>query len=97
VAVTADVQALPPCNYQITPAMLDFGVVSPPSVQELSFSVTNLGVNAGETCVLSALDLLPGSDQTFALSDGPIDQLELQPGESKRVRVRATAAVNGSL
>lgn len=89
VRVTADVVALPPCNLRVTPTTLAFGVVSPPALREQSFTLTNLGANPGEVCLVSALELRPTSDSTFSLPGGAIEQLELQPGQTQTVKVRA--------
>ncbi len=89
VVVSADVVVLPPCNYSVTPTALNFGLVTPPSYKDLSFTVKNLGQNQGDICLLSGLDIQAGSDAVFSLPAGRVDSKELQPNESFTVTVRA--------
>ncbi|MHB8875403.1 MAG: choice-of-anchor D domain-containing protein [Myxococcaceae bacterium] len=90
VKVTADAQVVPSCNYQVTPAALNFGLVAPPSSRDLAFTVQNLGLSAGETCLLSGLDVVAGSSASFSIVGGAVASKELQPGESYPVTVRAS-------
>jgi hypothetical protein len=89
VHVTAQSATLPPCQYSTTPTSLAFGLVSPPAYRDLNFTITNLGVNAGDTCLITNLDLEPGADPMFSLPAGPIAQQLLNPGQSLTVTVRA--------
>ncbi len=86
--VVADAVDLPPCNYLITPSVLNFGVVTPPSYKDLSFTISNLGQGAGEECLLSGLDMGAGSADVFSLPNGPIAGQTLAPKESLNVLVR---------
>ncbi len=86
--VSADVVVLPPCQYTVTPTQLSFGLIQPPNYRDLSFVVTNVGTGAGDVCLLSSLDLAAESDVAFSLPNGPIDQLQLDPGGSETVVVR---------
>ena len=87
--VTADAVSLPPCSYSVAPTSLDFGLIAPPNQKELAFTVTNLGKAAGEICLLSGLEVGPGSASAFELVNGPLASRELAPGERYEVRVRA--------
>lgn len=86
--LTADAQQLPPCNYQVTPGSLNFGLVTPPQVKDLPLSITNLGQNPGDVCYLSGLEIAAGSDPAFQLVGGAIASKELQPKETLQVTVR---------
>lgn len=88
--VRAHSVTLPPCNFQLSPTSVLFGLVTPPSSRELSFTIRNLGTM--ESCLITHLDLAPGADPTFSLPDGEVDQLTLLAGESLVVKVRATGA-----
>lgn len=91
IKITADAQALPPCNLQITPmGSLNFGLVTPPQFKELPVTITNLGQNAGDLCYLSGIDIASGSNPAYTLIGGAIDSKELQPGQSFQVVVRVT-------
>jgi hypothetical protein len=89
VHVTAQSVVLPPCQYTVTPAVLDFGLVSPPAYRDLSFGIKNLGMTPSDTCLVTHLDLEPGADSAFSLPAGPVDQQVLGPGQSLNVTVRA--------
>ncbi len=99
-AVVVNVKAqsvlLPPCNYAVTPTTLNFGLVTPPAYRDLSFAVTNLGVNPNETCLILSLDLKAGTDPTFSLPAGPITQQMMQPGQTVTVTVRASPQTTAS-
>ncbi|MFO0600081.1 MAG: choice-of-anchor D domain-containing protein [Myxococcaceae bacterium] len=90
--VTANSVVLPPCDVEIVPIALQFGIVSPPSVKDLGFSIRN---RLMDVCLMSNLQLLPesgtpaGMPAVFSLPGGPIDELELMGGETKQIMVRA--------
>jgi hypothetical protein len=98
--LTADAQQLPPCNYQVTPGSLNFGLVTPPQFRDLPLSITNLGQNAGDVCYLSGIEIAAGSDPAFSIVGGAIASKELQPKETLSLTVRiqpAGAVPNGLL
>ena len=72
----------------MTPSQLAFGLIQPPDFRDLNFTVTNHGTGAGDVCLLNGLDLAAGTHVAFSLPNGPIDSLELQPGQSETVTVR---------
>lgn len=84
--IRANAQPRPPCDYTIEPATVDFGVVNAPSTKDLAFKLRNVGA---QPCFFSALELDQGSDPTFTLPDGPVDELELAAGAERLVTVRA--------
>ncbi|MGA9521033.1 MAG: choice-of-anchor D domain-containing protein, partial [Myxococcaceae bacterium] len=88
ITVSADAVNLPPCNYEVTPSVLSFGLISAPDYRDLSFQIRNNGTGAGDICLLSSLDIAAGSDAAFSLPDGPIDSYTMQPGETKQIKVR---------
>ena len=89
VNLTADVQQLPPCTFITSPAMANFGLVTPGTQKDLPITITNTSVTAGETCYLSGIELGAGSDLAFSIVGGNIVEKELQPQESFQVVVRA--------
>lgn len=95
VNVTANSVVLPPCDVEITPIALQFGIVSPPSVKDLAFNIRNKLTGPNDICLMSNLQLLPevgtptGMPAVFSLPGGPITELELQPNETKQIMVRA--------
>ncbi len=90
VALTADAQALPPCNYRVTPSTVNFGLVTPGVSKDLPVTITNLGTTPQDVCYLSGIDLAPGTNPVFTIVGGPIVEKELQPGQSFQVVVRVT-------
>lgn len=97
VKITADAQALPPCNLAVSPTLLNFGLVTPPDHKDLGVTIKNLGSNANETCFLTGLELSAGTDPAFTLVGGNIDQKEMQPQEvlTVVVRVAPTGPITG--
>jgi hypothetical protein len=95
IEVTANAVMLPPCDVEMTPIALQFGIVSPPSIRDLGFTIRNRLTGPTDTCLLSNLQLLPengtpvGMPAIFSLPGGPINELELMPNETKQIMVRA--------
>jgi hypothetical protein len=95
ITVTANSVQLPPCDVEITPIALAFGIVSPPAIKDLGFTVRNRLTGPTDVCLLSNLQLLPevgtptGMPAVFSLPGGPINELDLMPGETRQVMVRA--------
>ncbi len=93
--VTANSVMLPPCDVEITPIALAFGIVSPPAIKDLGFTIRNRLTGPNDVCLLSNLQLLPetgtptGMPAVFSLPGGPINELDLMPGETRQVMVRA--------
>ncbi|MBL8914867.1 MAG: choice-of-anchor D domain-containing protein, partial [Archangium sp.] len=88
VTITADVQQLPPCTFVTSPAMANFGLVTPGTQKDLPITITNNSVTAGEVCYLSGIELGAGSDLAYSIVGGNIVEKELQPQESFQVVVR---------
>ncbi|MBI3184460.1 MAG: choice-of-anchor D domain-containing protein [Myxococcales bacterium] len=89
VKLTADAQVVPPCNYSVTPAQLNFGLVTPPTYKDLPVTITNLGASPGDLCYLSGIEVAAGSDPAYSIVGGPIASKELQPKESFQILVRS--------
>ena len=95
ITVTANSVALPPCDVEITPIALAFGIVSPPAIKDLAFTVRNRLTGPNDLCLMSNLQLEPelgtptGMPAVFSLPGGPVNELELMPAETKQVMVRA--------
>ncbi|MGV3622128.1 MAG: hypothetical protein ACO1OB_14995 [Archangium sp.] len=94
--VTANALAVEPCDVEVKPIVVPFGIVTSPQVRDSSFSIRNLRVGAGQTCLITNLRLgaevgTPvGSPALFSLPNGDITELELQPGETRQIQVRAS-------
>ncbi|MEW5743544.1 MAG: choice-of-anchor D domain-containing protein [Myxococcota bacterium] len=88
VTLTANVQQLPPCNFRVSPATADFGLVTPPTTKDLPIVITNLGIQPSEVCYLSGIDIAAGSAPAYSIVGGPIVEHELLPQASFTVVVR---------
>lgn len=86
--LTADAQVFAPCLLDIRPGALNFGLVTPPTTKDLPVTFTNLGSGPGDLCLLSALDVEPGSSPAYSVVGGPVAEKELRAGESWTVMVR---------
>ncbi|MBK7858468.1 MAG: hypothetical protein IPJ65_07560 [Archangiaceae bacterium] len=97
--VTLNVKAqsveLPPCNFQLSPTALNYGLGTPPAYRDLPFTIKNLGTGANDICLLTNLDMKLGTDPMYSLPDGALDQVELPPGGVLNVKVRS--APSGSV
>ncbi len=95
ITVTANSVMLPPCDVEITPIALQFGIVSPPAIKDLAFSIRNRLTGPNDLCLMSNLQLGPetgtpaGMPAVFTLPGGPQNEIELMPGETKQFVVRA--------
>jgi hypothetical protein len=90
ITINANAQQLPPCNYSVSPATANFGLVSPGTTKDLAVTITNLGQGANDLCYLSGIDLQAGSNTAFSIVGGPVVDKTLNPGESWPVVVRVT-------
>ncbi len=89
VTIHAESVVLPPCDYEVSPLTLNFGLVTPPDYKDLSFTIKNKGQNPGDLCLVSNLDLKSPSDIIFTLPAGALVDKEIQPGGVLTVPVRA--------
>jgi len=99
VTITANVQQLPPCNYRVSPAMANFGLVAPGQTKDLPIAITNLSTAATDICYLSGIDLAAGTHPAYSIVGGPVVEKELHPQETWNVvvRVAPTGATPTSL
>lgn len=94
IAIVVDAVSRPPCDVEVTPTTLDFGLAAPPMPRELAVTVRNRLTGPNDLCFMSNLQLLaqtpvPGvPTQVFSLTEPWVD-VELAPGASKQVVVRA--------
>jgi len=86
--VTAEAMAAPPCQYTVSPGVLDFGNIESPEVRDLGFTLTNTGVAPSDVCYFNNLALTPVSYDAFALP-GVTSDFALDPGQIMLVVVRA--------
>lgn len=87
VTVAANVVSLPPCDVEISPPAIEFGLLNTPNPRELSVAVRNRLTGGNDVCLISNLRLQ--AEPVFSLAEAPFAELELQPGETKHIVVRA--------
>lgn len=88
ITISANAVALPPCDLEVTPISLDFGVLMPPASTELAMSIRNRLTGPNDVCVVSNLRVVQNVS-VFSLPGSPTS-LDLQPDERRVVKVRAT-------
>ncbi len=86
--VTATVEEVPPCKYTVSPQQVSFGLVTPGTQKEVPVTFTNIGTLPNEICLISGVDLAPGTDMAYSMPNGPVESRELQPGQSFQALVR---------
>ena len=75
---------LPPCSFNISPAILPFGVVERGRVASRAFEIQNTGQN---DCLVTSARMQPGSAQEFSLPDGDINSVVIAPNSAAVIRV----------
>ncbi len=87
IQITAEAVEAPPCDYSVTPATLDFGLVNSTASQTQTFTLHNNGTQASDICYFSAFDLAAGSDPSFSIVNPPTD-IQLNPGADATISVQ---------
>ncbi|MCU0701291.1 MAG: choice-of-anchor D domain-containing protein [Myxococcaceae bacterium] len=88
VRITAEAVEAPPCNYEVLPGQLSFGVIDQPQVRDQQFILRNRGVQPDQVCYFNAIEVTPASDDTFSMPI-PFPSLAVGPGQQVPVTVRA--------
>lgn len=88
IALTANAVSLPPCDISVSPTMANFGLVTPPNTKDLPITITNRLSGPNDICLITGLDLAPGSATAYSIVGGPVVEKELQPNEVWTVVVR---------
>lgn len=86
--VTAEVQLLPPCNYQVTPQIANFGIVPAGTTKDIPITITNLGTGRNDSCFLSNFAMAPGTDAAYTFVGTPPMEKELRAQENWQLIVR---------
>jgi hypothetical protein len=86
--LTANAVQLPPCDISVSPAMANFGLVTPPNTKDLPITITNRLSGPNDVCYITGLDLAAGSATAYSIVGGPVVEKELQPLEAWTVVVR---------
>ncbi|MCU0695326.1 MAG: choice-of-anchor D domain-containing protein [Myxococcaceae bacterium] len=86
--VTAAVQILPPCNYRVTPQLVNFGIVPAGTTKDVPVTIQNLSTGRGDSCFLSNFALAAGSDPAYSFVGTPPMEKELRAQESWQLVLR---------
>jgi hypothetical protein len=86
---------LPPCAYVVSPDALRFGIIERNRTRTLEFGITAAIENEGD-CLVSILELEPGSDSAFGLPDGDVIGRRIAPGETWLVPVAFSPTDHGN-
>ena len=80
---------LPPCNFEVVPPQLGFGVVQQGSALFRAFEIRNLAqAGLDSDCLLTSARMFPGSGPEFSLPDGDLNSVRIPAGSSQTVTVR---------
>ncbi len=90
IVITSDAVAMPPCDYTVSPAKVSFGLVTPGTSRDVPVTFRNNGTAPGERCLISGVDLTPGTDPSYSMPQGAVPSHELGPGETLQVLVRVS-------
>jgi hypothetical protein len=76
---------LPPCDVEVAPAQLRFGLVEKDHAATLEFAIRNRGLDA--ECLIRDVRLSPTCDRAFSLPGGALAQALIPPGGERRIPV----------
>lgn len=80
------------CQYELAPASVSYGVVSPSSIAERGVAIRNLG---SQDCLVTGLALEPGSNPAFSLLSQVTQSVRIPAGDEYIVRTRYAPATPG--
>lgn len=84
------------CLLRVEPAGINFGPTPRGGTATREVRLTNLGEN-GNMCLISGIELGPGSDPAFLVTDPLVPSLLIAPGSSAPVRVSASVPLGASI
>jgi Abnormal spindle-like microcephaly-assoc'd, ASPM-SPD-2-Hydin len=89
VALTATPRLPESCTVILSPEGANFGPAPRGSVITRTITVTNDSANAGATCLVSGIEMAPGSDLAFQVTDPGVLSLVVPSGQSRLIRIQA--------
>lgn len=93
VALTASPRLFEQCELTVTPESANFGPVPRGALLSRSITLTNVSNVASNTCLVSGIELAPGSNLAFQVTDPAVSSLLIPQGQSRTIRI--SAAVPG--
>ncbi|MFZ5441817.1 MAG: choice-of-anchor D domain-containing protein [Myxococcota bacterium] len=94
VPITATPRLPEPCDIVIDPAAINFGPTPRGAVQSRTLTITNHSAVAGNTCLISGIEMASGSNPAFTIFDPPVPSLLVSQGQSRTIRVGVTVPPN---
>lgn len=89
IAITAIPRLPESCSITFSPAGADFGAAPRGAVLGRLITLTNAPDALGATCLISGIEMAPGSDLAFAVTVPPTPSILIPRGESRVIRVQA--------
>lgn len=96
VTITAEARVMPPCDYEIVPNHLRFGIVPSGKDSALSFYIRNRGQSPQDECLVSTLEIARGSSPAYSLPLGNVTNHIIPAGEDFEIPVRFAPTSNGN-
>ena len=93
VAVRGEGVNLPPCNFSVVPAQLNFGAVQRTRSLRRAFEIRNEGE---DICLITAVRMIQSSDPAFTLVNGDILSREIPAGAAETIEVEFAPTAAGT-
>lgn len=90
IALTAAPRLPESCSLTVTPAGADFGAAPRGAVLNRIVSLTNAPDAIGASCLVSGIEMAPGSDLVFQVADPITSSILIPRGQTRTVRVQAS-------
>lgn len=89
---------LPPCDFEVVPAQLNFGTVTVTRELRRAFEIRNRAdpSQIDNICLITSVRMLQGSDPSFSLPNGDVLSQEIPPGASEVVEVDFSPTAQGT-
>lgn len=97
IALTAVPRQPEDCQLTVTPAGADFGATPRGAVLNRIITLTNGPDATGATCLVSGIEMAPGSDLAFQVADPAISSVLIPRGDSRTIRVQAVVPGNANV
>lgn len=85
------------CQLEVSPEGANFGPAPRGVTLTRDFTLTNTKTTPGNLCLISGIEMGPGSDLAFKVIDPIVPSLLLGAGQSRTVRLQATVDSNATL
>ncbi|HCF60420.1 MAG TPA: hypothetical protein DFS52_20775, partial [Myxococcales bacterium] len=95
VEVVASAEVMPPCDYEVVPSQIPFGVVEPGQYSTIPFFVHNKAADPLDECIVATLGFSRGTPAAFSLPEGEITEAVIKGGEVLEVPVRFSPRADG--